>query len=206
MGKIQTRTYKERAQPLGRKKLGLLEKHKDYVLRARDFNSKRERLHSLKVKAQNRNPDEFYFRMESQKTQKGIHSLNSGAIVDEDVLKLLKTQDRAYITLQKQMERKKIEKTREELHSIFSSPNVHIEFEESDSVRTRKVKSKLSKSKSILDKEKELKKRLERLEKLQIVEDKLNLERNLASKGSKYKVGEDSRGVGIYKWKQVRQK
>jgi hypothetical protein len=37
---ISRRTHKERAQPAARKKFGLLEKHKDYVVRAKDFHRK----------------------------------------------------------------------------------------------------------------------------------------------------------------------
>lgn len=61
--------YKERSQPAGRKKLGLLEKHKDYVLRAKDYHAKEKRLRSLREKAALRNPDEFYFAMQNAKTE-----------------------------------------------------------------------------------------------------------------------------------------
>ena len=37
---IKRRTHKERAQPAARAKFGLLEKHKDYVERAKDFHRK----------------------------------------------------------------------------------------------------------------------------------------------------------------------
>jgi U3 small nucleolar RNA-associated protein 11 len=60
---VKRREHKERSQPQKRKKFGLLEKHKDYVERARDHNKKKERLRKLKEKASFRNPDEFYFKM-----------------------------------------------------------------------------------------------------------------------------------------------
>ena len=41
------REHRERAQPQSRARLGMLEKHKDYVLRARDFHSKERRLQSM---------------------------------------------------------------------------------------------------------------------------------------------------------------
>jgi U3 small nucleolar RNA-associated protein 11 len=44
-----------------RRKLGLLEKKKDYVQRARDFHKKEKALLTLQAKAEQRNPDEFYF-------------------------------------------------------------------------------------------------------------------------------------------------
>ncbi len=37
---IKRRAHKERAQPAARKKFGLLEKHKDYVERAKNFHKK----------------------------------------------------------------------------------------------------------------------------------------------------------------------
>jgi hypothetical protein len=54
---------------------GLLEKHKDYVLRARDYHRKQDRLTKLKRKAAFRNPDEFYFAMHSSKTKAGVHEV-----------------------------------------------------------------------------------------------------------------------------------
>ena len=49
--------------------MGILEKHKDYVLRARDYHSKQERINRLREKAATRNKDEFYFAMNKQKTE-----------------------------------------------------------------------------------------------------------------------------------------
>ena len=60
---LRTREHRERAQPAARAKLGLLEKHKDYVLRARDFHRKQDALKALRIRAANRNPDEFHFGM-----------------------------------------------------------------------------------------------------------------------------------------------
>ena len=58
---------------LARAKLGLLEKHGDYKARADDHHRKQATLASLRRKAEQRNPDEFYFAMERQKTRGGVH-------------------------------------------------------------------------------------------------------------------------------------
>lgn len=70
---IYRRAHRERAQPESRKKLGLLEKHKDYVVRAKAFHQKDEALRKLREKAAFRNPDEFYFKMVNTKTIDGVH-------------------------------------------------------------------------------------------------------------------------------------
>jgi hypothetical protein len=59
---------------VARKKFGLLEKHKDYVERARDFHKKDNTIKHLKRKAEERNPDEFYFAMQKAKTKDGVHN------------------------------------------------------------------------------------------------------------------------------------
>ncbi|XP_062450275.1 probable U3 small nucleolar RNA-associated protein 11 isoform X2 [Rhea pennata] len=64
------RPHRERAQPAARKKLGLLEKKKDYRLRAADYHKKQEALRALQKKALDKNPDEFYFQMTHTKLQK----------------------------------------------------------------------------------------------------------------------------------------
>jgi U3 small nucleolar RNA-associated protein 11 len=69
---VQRRNHKERAQPAGRKHLGLLEKHKDYVLRAKDYHRKEKHLQVLREKAAFRNPDEFYFGMIRSRTKVGV--------------------------------------------------------------------------------------------------------------------------------------
>jgi hypothetical protein len=67
---IPRKHHRERAQLSGRQKFGFLEKHQDYVKRARDFHKKRDAIRKLKEKAAFRNPDEFYFAME--KTQRKV--------------------------------------------------------------------------------------------------------------------------------------
>jgi hypothetical protein len=66
---LHRKNHKERSQLAHRARFGFLEKHKDYVLRARDYHSKQERLQRLRQKAADRNKDEFYFAMNRQKTK-----------------------------------------------------------------------------------------------------------------------------------------
>jgi hypothetical protein len=66
---LHRRNHKERSQLAHRTRLGFLEKHKDYVLRARDYHSKKDRIQRLRQKAADRNKDEFYFAMNKQKTK-----------------------------------------------------------------------------------------------------------------------------------------
>jgi len=66
---IPKRKYRERSQPAARQKRGILEKHKDYKLRADDFHRKEKKLQKLMTKARLRNPDEFYFKMINSKME-----------------------------------------------------------------------------------------------------------------------------------------
>ena len=60
---VKRRAHKERSQPSNRARYGLLEKKKDYKLRALDYHRKEEKIKKLKQAAAMRNPDEFYFKM-----------------------------------------------------------------------------------------------------------------------------------------------
>ncbi|WVQ81767.1 hypothetical protein IAT38_003892 [Cryptococcus sp. DSM 104549] len=110
------RNHKERAQPAHRARLGLLEKHKDYVQRARDYRSKQDRISKLREKAAFRNKDEFYYGMVKGKTKDGVAIGDRGnEALSTDVVKILKTQDLGYVRVQIAKDEKKIAKLRAEL-------------------------------------------------------------------------------------------
>ena len=123
------KTHRERHQPKERGHLGLLEKKKDYRLRAKDYNEKKSVLKHLRKKALNKNPDEFYFHMINARIVDGAHKdlvskkkIKSKASVNEQQqIKLLQTQDYKYISNKRMSEQRKIEKLRATLHLLDDS-------------------------------------------------------------------------------------
>ncbi|KAK4404802.1 putative U3 small nucleolar RNA-associated protein 11 [Sesamum angolense] len=138
---VPRKAHKERAQPHSRRKFGLLEKHKDYVERARAYHKKEQALQKLKEKAAFRNPDEFYFKMIKTKTVNGVHRLESEANkYTKEELMLMKTQDIGYILQKLQAEKKKIEKLSGMLHCLDNnSSGNHVYFAEDSSIGMRPV-------------------------------------------------------------------
>eukprot|EP00798_Chlamydomonas_sp_ICE-L_P010014 gene10014-7900_t len=125
------KTHKERAQPAHRKKYGLLEKAKDYKKRAKDFHKKEDAIKILRQKAEERNPDEFYFAMEKARTKDGVHqaTTNEANKYSQDELRLMKTQDVKYITHKERVESEKIRKMKSSLHFIGAAkPQQHKVF------------------------------------------------------------------------------
>ena len=125
-------THKERSQPSHRAHLGILEKHKDYTKRARDYHSKQEKISILREKADQRNPDEFYFGMHKSylDRESGRHKKLAAArqkelerLIGPDAIKVMKQQDLIAVKLQLQQDNKKIEKMQQNLHLIGDSIN-----------------------------------------------------------------------------------
>ncbi|PKX93871.1 rRNA-processing protein UTP11 [Aspergillus novofumigatus IBT 16806] len=118
---VQRRQHRERGQLDGREKWGILEKHKDYSLRAKDYNAKQAKLKRLQELAASRNPDEFAFGMMSAHSQKkgkhGAAARDSAAKrgLSHEAIKLLKTQDAAYLRTTGERLRREIEKVEQEV-------------------------------------------------------------------------------------------
>lgn len=116
---IKRVAHKERSQPEARAKMGLLEKHKDYVLRSRDYHKKQDYLKSLKKKAADRNPDEFYFKMHNSKVTNGVHkTVDASKSLDTSVVKLFKAQDIGYLIHKRAVNEKKMDNMKSSLHMI----------------------------------------------------------------------------------------
>jgi U3 small nucleolar RNA-associated protein 11 len=119
---VKRRIHKERAQPYERKKFGLLEKKKDYKLRAKDYHRKEDTIKKLKEKASFRNPDEFYYKMNSTKTQDGIHVIERNNQKDDETLKQWNTQDLSFLNMKHTQTLNQIEKLRATLHNLTGAP------------------------------------------------------------------------------------
>jgi hypothetical protein len=121
---LPRRAHRERLQP-GRRvaRHGLLEKKKDYKLRARDASRKKRRVKLLKEKAAFRNPDEFYHAMEKGRTDAGVARRTRDGdgghhVADGEVRRLVETQDRGYVRVKMARERARIEKGKAGLHFL----------------------------------------------------------------------------------------
>lgn len=122
---LKRKSYKERLQPSERKRLGLLEKHKDYVERAKKHHEDVAELERLKREAEERNPNEFYFSMEHERTKAGIPIIFEKKWTAEEEL-MLKTKDLSFVNLRIQQETKKVQKLRAKLHLLgCQSDNQH---------------------------------------------------------------------------------
>ncbi|KAK7261681.1 hypothetical protein RIF29_27998 [Crotalaria pallida] len=222
---IPRRAHKERSQPSSRKKFGLLEKHKDYVVRAKAYHTKENTLRKLREKAANRNQDEFYFKMIRTKTVDGIHKPESDANkYTQEELMLMKTQDIGYVLSKVQSERKKIEKLTATLHSIDNQPsNNHVYFAE-DREEAKELQSHDPRNKipltfddipAIIKRKtersyKQLEARRNRLNQLEKIYMDMSMQKELQKNGRKRKLREDEivcpTTKPVYKWHAERKR
>ncbi|XP_020114444.1 probable U3 small nucleolar RNA-associated protein 11 isoform X2 [Ananas comosus] len=222
---VPRRTHKERAQPEARKKFGLLEKHKDYVLRARAFHKKEETLRRLREKAAFRNPDEFYFKMINTRSVGGIHRPESEANkYTPEELMLMKTQDIGYVLQKVQSEKKKIERLNSMLHTLDSQPsNKHVYFAE-DREEAREIQNRASQTSSLpilgdvprrIKKKttasyKELEARKKRVKQLEKLYSDMALQKELQKPGRKRKLRPEEivsdTSKPVYKWRAERKR
>ncbi|PQQ10409.1 putative U3 small nucleolar RNA-associated protein 11 [Prunus yedoensis var. nudiflora] len=217
---ISRRAHKERAQPESRKKFGLLEKHKDYVERAKAYHSKEETLRRLKEKAAFRNPDEFYFKMIKTRT---VELLSQANKYTPEELFLMKTQDIGYIIQKVQSEKKKIEKLTATLHSLDNRPSSrHVYFaedrEEAKEIQSCSKSGTMPASEDIPDHIKrkttasyrELEARRNRVNELEKIYTDMAMQKELQKKGRKRKLREDEvacpTSKPVFKWRAERKR
>ncbi|KAI9848274.1 MAG: hypothetical protein M1837_000538 [Sclerophora amabilis] len=132
---IQRRPYRERAQPEERQKWGILEKHKDYSLRARNHRAQRDQLKRLRGLARERNPDEFYFSMMKSRMsrQDGTRLGDRGnKSLGVDAVRLLKTQDMGYLRVVGEKARREAERLKEAEEMAVPATGVVEEEEEEE--------------------------------------------------------------------------
>lgn len=126
---VQRRNHKERGQLASRRHLGLLEKKKDYKLRAEDHHAKQRALSRLAERAANKNADEFSFSMIKGRvdTKTGQHVLGVSkeeANLSHALISLLKTQDAAALRDSLRRENKRVAKLTDKLGPLVPSMRV----------------------------------------------------------------------------------
>ncbi|KAF2071568.1 hypothetical protein CYY_007120 [Polysphondylium violaceum] len=112
---LPNKAKQERPQPEKSKKFGFLERKKDYIVRAKDYNTKRDAIKKLKLQAALKNPDEFNFKMINSKLVNGVHSDISKTELKKEQVLDIKTQDILYLRGKRIAEEKKIERLQGEL-------------------------------------------------------------------------------------------
>lgn len=224
---LPRRAHKERSQPEARKKFGLLEKHKDYIVRAKAFHKKEDALKKLSEKAAFRNPEEFYFKMVNTRTVEGVHraAIEDNKYTHEELM-LMKTQDIGYILQKIQSEKKKIERLTSVLHSVHALEkqpvNKHIFYaddrEEVKEIQSRSLQSKVPDFKDVPSRitkktassYREVESRKQRVQQLEKLYSDMALQKELQKSGRKRKLREDEMvnptTKPVYKWRAERKR
>lgn len=225
---FHSRAHRERAQPANRARLGLLEKKRDYLERARDHQSKKKRIKAMKIRAAYKNPDEFYFKMQSTRRDQAsgrVKMAGEHEKLTPEVIKLMKSQDLQSLRQLVQVNERKLQQLKLEHNSVETeadnNPSAkHTKFVQDDEeladliIHCAEQKKQLKQQRcqdaqlrtapeSVRE---EFASRSERLAQLRIAVKKLEQEQLAAAKGRKHKIGEDQNGIPIYKFDPIRKK
>ncbi|CAE6076886.1 unnamed protein product [Arabidopsis arenosa] len=216
--------HKERSQPQARKRYGLLEKHKDYVIRANAYHKKQETLKILRQKAAFKNPDEFNFKMINSKTVDGYHRPKDEVNkYSAEELMIMKTQDIGYVFQKWQSEKNKIDKLTASLQCTGGqSSRRHVYYaEDREEARELELQGRSKSDISAIEIPKDIKKKMDRsyrdlearksrakdLEKLYT---DMSMQKELQKKGRKRKLRDDEllnpNGKPVYKWRADRKR
>lgn len=151
--KMVQRKYRERSQPEWRKKKGFLEKKIDYQRRSKVFNKKKDMLKILNTKAQLKNPDEFYFKMQNGKMNKWgnvtFQDKKGHLKNDEEFKKIMKTKNQNVLKLHLYRLEKKISKMKTNLHFLFkkNTERIEIDLDSNDEENPQENEEEILKSK-----------------------------------------------------------
>lgn len=198
----QSKTHRERAQPAHRSRLGLLEKHTDYVQRAADFHRKSRQLHALQVKAQYKNANEFRFGMvKSRVGQDGTQQALGGGLA-VDVARALKAEDLLYVRLMSRVNQNKLDRLAASQAPFQGKRLVFVDSDSGqravDRIEDCPSGGRPECAEAVV--------RRQRLQALSRAEQELGLQRALMGRGKRTKVGVDDQGRPVYKWAAIRQK
>lgn len=130
---VHRRVHLERPQPRARQQLGYLEKHKDYVKRAKDYHQKQDEIKKLQRKAYFKNKDEFSFAMVNHFMDEEGKAIKKEQHLTKEQQQLLESQDSRYIGMREQIDKKAVKKQSERLHFLDAERNnKHVVFVDED--------------------------------------------------------------------------
>eukprot|EP00906_Rhabdomonas_costata_P031970 RCo045086 len=221
------RDHKERVQPRKRRGLGFLEKHKDYVKRAKSYHENSAIVKDLQKAAFQKNPDEYAFGMiRTEVDEDGFHVIREPSQKGPQIKKDNRV-NHGYLQMQYMVDRKKVEKLRNSLAGLrqagkhgkrtlfFDSVDEAVEQIKQDPEKLTRHPAVTESSLSLSEKwrlnqieeaqYKELEERTKRSQMVKGLTDFLEEENKLMTKG-KRKAFRRKNGTVYFKWDAVRKK
>lgn len=205
------RKKRERQQPAARAHLGILEKKKDYIERAKIYHKHEKEIDNLRREAELRNPNEFYYSMIGDMKEKPIEYKSKPR---EDFTKeqrlLLETRDINYIVSKMQTQKNKLEKLRNRLPvKTTGTTKIYSSVEEAiAATKGQQIQKNFEEEEDRAD-VKQLKEEIEQrefiLQKLQEVYNEMKLQKEIKN-DDQYDTVEDDDGNIHHVWKPIRKR